>query len=137
MTRLFACLTLFLVALTAESPARAFELPPRESFDATVQRPLFFPSRRAGPPPEAAPTEMAPPAPDPAGGVRLIGVATDRQGRAVAVLRAGAGTERRVVVGDAIQGWRIESIDRNGLGLGLAGHHASVLILGMVPKAPD
>jgi hypothetical protein len=134
MTRLFACLA---IALAAAWPAEGFELPPRESFDATVQRPLFFPSRRAGPPPDSAPPETTAPAPDAAGGMRLIGVAVDRQGRAVAVLRAGAVTERRVAVGDTVQGWVIELIDRDGLGLTQAGQRASVLILGMLPKAPE
>lgn len=137
MTNLFGRLTIFLIALVAASSVGAFELPPRESFDATVQRPLFFPSRRAGPPPDFAPPETAAPAPDATGGARLIGVAVDRQGRAVAVLRAGAGTERRVAIGDMVQGWVIESIGRNGLGLALAGQRASVPVLGLLPKAPE
>lgn len=137
MTRLFGRLTFLLVALAAAPSVEAFELPPRESFDATVQRPLFFPNRRAGPPPDSAPPETAAPAPDTTGGARLIGVAVDRQGRAVAVLRAGAGTERRVAVGDTVQGWVIESIGRSGLGLTLAGQRASVPVLGLLPKTPD
>ncbi len=137
MTRLFGRLTFLLVALAAAPGVEAFELPPRESFDATVQRPLFFPSRRAGPPPDSTPTEATPPASAPMDGARLIGVAVDRQGRAVAVLRAGAGTERRVVVGDTIQGWVIDSIGRSGLGLTLAGQRASVPVLGLLPKPPD
>lgn len=137
MTRLFACLTFFWVALAAAWPAEGFELPPRESFDATVQRPLFFPSRRAGPPPDSTPSEATPPASAPMDGARLIGVAVDRQGRAVAVLRAGAGTERRVVVGDTIQGWVIEAIGRSGLGLTLAGQRVSVPVLGLLPKTPE
>lgn len=127
-----------LLALPLCTPATAFELPPRDAFDAMVQRPLFFPSRRAAP----AMVESAPPAtpaitPFPAEGTRVIGVAVDRQGRAIAVLRAAAGSERRVSVGDRVQGWIIDGIGRGGLTLSVDDQRAAVPVLGLVPPIPD
>ncbi len=129
---------LALLVLSPYGPATAFELPPRDAFDAMVQRPLFFPSRRAAPPMvEAAPTAPPTLATIPAEGTRLIGVAVDRQGRAIAVLRMAAGSERRVAVGDQVQGWTIDTIGRAGLGLSVADQRAAVPVLGMVPPLPD
>lgn len=127
-----------LLGLPLCTPATAFELPPRDTFDAMVQRPLFFPSRRAAPAMvEGAPTAVPALAPVPAEGTRVIGVAVDRQGRAIAVLRAAAGSERRVAVGDRVQGWTIDGIGRSGLSLSAVDQRATVPVLGLVPPNPD
>ncbi len=129
-----------LAGLSAALPAAAFEMPPRDSFEASVQRPLFFPGRRAGPPPTSAGPAEAAAVPDVApAGLRLIGLAVDSRGRAVAVLRGeGAdGPERRVTAGDTVQGWTIESVGRGMLVLTQAERRTTVPIAGILPKAQD
>ncbi len=129
-----------LASLLIADAAWAFELPPRDRFDATVERPLFFPGRRAGPPPDTAPLieNAAPPVSAPAARPRLIGVAVDATGRSVAVWRSEtAGSERRVIVGDSLDGWRVEGIGRAGVDLSRAGARVSVPVASALPVTPD
>jgi general secretion pathway protein N len=90
------------------------ELPPRESFRAALERPLFAPSRR---PPAAA--EAPPPEPEPvaeprldgprAPPFRLIGTVS-RRGRTEALVAAAGGPLERAVVGERVAGWLVTEI---------------------------
>lgn len=128
------------LAVLASGPALAFEMPPRDAFDATVERPLFFPGRRAGPPASAPPAADAVAVPPVApAGLRLIGLAVDRKGRAVAVWRSEApdGGERRAVAGDRIGEWTIDTVGRGGVEASSAGRRVLVPIAGLLPAGPD
>ncbi|WP_088344855.1 MULTISPECIES: hypothetical protein [Rhodomicrobium] len=86
-----------------------------ESLSATVERPLFAPSRRPAPAPDltaAAPPPIAPPAPPPPAppNYTLLGVIKDG-GRAVALLRnRDDGRNIRVEAGDVIGTWEIANV---------------------------
>lgn len=90
-----------------ETPQNLAPMPPIETFDEVVERPLFFRSRRppdpdAAPPPEAA---AAPKADFVLTGLVISG--TER----LALLRpAGSKTVERVHQGAEIEGWRVEAI---------------------------
>lgn len=128
-------------AVLAAGPAPAFEMPPRDAFDATVERPLFFPGRRAGPPASAPPAaDVAAVAPVAPAGLRLIGLAVDRKGRAVAVWRSETpnGGERRAVAGDKVGEWTIETVGHGGVELSSAGRRTIVVpIAGVLPAEPN
>lgn len=90
-------------------------LPPRESFRAAIERPLFAPSRRPAPPAEAPAATAEPTASlveaEPAGPpFRLIGT-VGRRGRSEALVAApGSGSLERVAVGGRIAGWLVSEI---------------------------
>jgi hypothetical protein len=93
------------------------------SLSATLQRPLFAPSRRP-PPAEAAPIARveepaAPLPPPPQPTVVLVGTLIDAQGPQ-AILRSGNDNkDKRVRVGDDVSGWKIKDIDDRHLTLAL------------------
>ncbi len=83
-------------------------LPPIESFDEVVERPLFFRSRRA-PDPDAAPPPEAEAAPK--ADFVLTGLVIVSGKERLALLRpAGSKTVERVHQGEEIEGWRVEAI---------------------------
>ncbi len=126
----------FLLALAIAAPAAsdvpAFELPPRDQFSATVERPLFSPGRRAlSGEPSAGPATVQ------AGNFQLIGLARDEKGRAVALVRdAAAGTQFRVMPGDTLNGWKVDRIAAGALVLSAAGQDRSVPLGEPLPAAP-
>ncbi len=83
-------------------------MPPIETFDEVVERPLFFRSRRppdpdAAPPPEAAPTPKA--------DFVLTGLVIVAGKERLALLQpAGSKTVERVRQGQEIEGWRVVAI---------------------------
>lgn len=87
-----------------DRPPPVFELPPADTFDALVKRPLFDPARRSQPePPRDGGTTST-------GTLRLVGIAGDG-GRTVALLRDDAtGRQFRLMEGDLIEGWRIDGL---------------------------
>jgi hypothetical protein len=92
-----------------------------EGLSATVDRPLFSPSRRAPAPPPLpaarAPELPAPPLPPP--NVVLVGIVMDGDS-AHAVIRAGA--EKKIMrarIGDDIGGWKVSQIEGRRLVLSL------------------
>jgi hypothetical protein len=95
-----------------------------ERLSATVDRPLFSPSRRPPPEPVAqAPQPPVPPAPPPA--LVLSGIVMDGE-RARAVVRVGA--EKKILhaqIGDNIDGWTVSQIEGRRLVLSLDGRFAS------------
>jgi hypothetical protein len=97
---------------------------PLERLSATVDRPLFSPSRRPPPGPVAkAPEPPVPPAPPPV--LVLSGIVMDGQS-ARAVVRVGA--EKRILhaqIGDNIDGWMVSQIDGRKLVLSLDGRFAT------------
>ena len=107
-----------------DSPGTAFSNPlaaqPQERLSATVDRPLFSPSRRPPPRPVAqAPEPTAPPPPPP--DLVLSGIVMDGES-ARAVVRVGA--EKKVVraqIGDDIGGWTVSQIEGRKLVLSLDG----------------
>lgn len=91
-------------AAAQDRPAPGFALPPADTFDALVKRPLFDPARRS--PPDAARDGGA----TPTGSLRLVGIAGDG-GRTVALLRDDStGRQFRLLEGDLIEGWRIDGL---------------------------
>jgi len=98
-------------AIAPEFGAAANDLPPVAAMDtrafvATLDRPLFSPTRRP-PPPKAAPDE--PPVADTLKDVRLIGLYTTTDGRAGALVRNGAAVQR-VALKEQIGGWTLDSV---------------------------
>lgn len=80
----------------------------------TVGRPLFEPSRRpferSRPAPAAAPVPIAKPAAPPEEPrFKLLGVIMDGS-RSLALLATGDGRSQRLEVGDAVDGWQVDSI---------------------------
>jgi hypothetical protein len=95
-----------------------------ERLSATVDRPLFSPSRRPPPGPVAqAPEPPAPPAPPP--NLVLSGIVMDgKNARAVVQL----GAEKRTLhaqIGDNIDGWTVSRIEGRKLVLSLDGRFAT------------
>ena len=120
-----------------------------ERLSATVDRPLFSPSRRRPPaPPVGQDPEpsRAPPPPPPS--LVLSGVVMDGQGAYVVVL---VGAERRMLraqIGDEIGGWTVSQIEGRKLVLSLDGRFATFTLFnrdvdqrnlngGTTPKAPE
>ena len=92
-----------------------------EGLSATVDRPLFSPSRRAPAPPPvpAAQAPAPPPPPAPPPNVVLVGIVMDGES-ARAVIRAGA--DRKIVrarIGDDVGGWKVSQIEGRKLVLSL------------------
>jgi len=89
-----------------------------ERLTATVERPLFAPSRSR--PPLEEPVQVAaapPPPPPPPPSFDLLGVVSD-DGRAIALLRRITdGTSFRVEAGDMIGGWRVASVEAKAVRL--------------------
>jgi general secretion pathway protein N len=98
-----------------------------EGLSATIDRPLFSPSRRAPAAPAApaaeAPAPPSPPAPPP--NVVLVGIVMDGES-ARAVIRAGA--EKKIMrarIGDDVDGWKVSQIEGRKLVLSLDDRHAT------------
>jgi len=92
-----------------------------EGLSASVDRPLFSPSRRASAPPPLpvaqVPAPPAPPSPPP--NVVLVGIVMDGE-RARAVIRTGA--EQKILrarIGDDVGGWKVAQIEGRKLVLSL------------------
>ena len=106
--------------ITLSNPLAAQSL---ERLSATVDRPLFSPSRRPPPGPVAqAPEPPVPPAPPP--DLVLSGIVMDGQS-ARAVVRVGA--EKKILhaqIGDNIDGWTVSQIEGRRLVLSLGGRYA-------------
>lgn len=109
-------------AVAPELGAAATELPrvaamDTRAFVATLDRPLFSPTRRP-PPPKAAVDEA--PAADALKDVRLVGLYTTADGRAGALLRNGA-VVQRVALKEQIGGWTLHSVQDRAATLTRAG----------------
>jgi hypothetical protein len=117
-----------------------------ERLSATVDRPLFSPSRRPPASPVAkAPEPLAPPAPP---DLVLSGIVMDGE-RALAVVRIGA--EKKILhaqLGDNIGGWTVSQIEGRRLVLSLDGRSATFTLFnrevdqrisgdGTASRAPD
>ncbi|MEN3378747.1 MAG: hypothetical protein V7604_4102 [Hyphomicrobiales bacterium] len=92
-----------------------------EGLSATVDRPLFSPSRRAPAPPPvpAAEAPAPPPPPAPPPNVVLVGIVMDGES-ARAVIRAGADKKiMRARIGDDVGGWKVAQIEGRKLVLSL------------------
>jgi hypothetical protein len=107
--------------VTLSNPLAAQSL---ERLSATVDRPLFSPSRRPPPGPVAqAPEPPVPPAPPP--NLVLSGIVMDGQS-ARAVVRVGA--DKKILhaqIGDNIDGWTVSQIEGRKLVLSLDGRFAT------------
>ncbi len=123
-------------AAIAAEPAEMVEprsLPPLQTFAAVVERPLFTPSRRLvrpveitavepEPEPEGAPEEGSPaaetePEEEPVTRPDLRFFGTVRRGREVTALvtREGVPELERLGLGDAVDEWKVTSVDRDRL----------------------
>lgn len=95
----------------ASEPTRArqaeFSLPPLAEYSEIVARPLFSPTRR--PPVETeADTDDASP---PLSGLVLAGVVISTEGRLALLRRSRTAEVVRVLLGQEIDGWRVEAIE--------------------------
>jgi hypothetical protein len=85
-----------------------------DQLPATRERPLFSPSRRPPPRPEAPRLEMAaaipPPAPRQPPSVALVGIVTDADGTWALVHAGGSEKITRARLGDQISGWKVSEI---------------------------
>ena len=89
-------------ALPAIQPADAGQ------FLATLERPLFSPSRRPPPPPLPAVVQASPP-PDPFAGLTLMGLYTAEDGVSGLLARV-EGKVRRIAVNEALGGWTLTAL---------------------------
>ena len=100
---------------------------------ATLNRPLFSPSRHPPAPPPPPPPVVpvaAPPPPPPAPPPNLVlfGVVIDGEG-ARAVVRTGAGGKLlRAQIGDDIEGWKVSQIEGRKVVLSLDGRFATFML---------
>lgn len=100
---------------------------PLEHLSATVDRPLFSPSRRqpAPPPPPLAKAPEPPAPPPPPPDLVLSGIVMDGEG-ARAVVRVGAEKKNiRAQIGDDIGGWMVSQIEGRRLVLSRDGRFAT------------
>ncbi len=123
---------------TAPPPADRMELPsfdglgllpPVETFDAIVERPLFAPSRRPFTAPEPVVVEETyEPAPDAPLEPGIVFVGTVRRGDRVLALvdREDGGGVDTVRIGATINGWQVLAIEDRALELGQAGERRSL-----------
>jgi hypothetical protein len=101
-----------------------------DQLSATLDHPLFSPSRRPPappppPPPPAEPAAAPPPPPPPPPDLVLFGVVMDGEG-ARAVVRAGADRKLlRAQIGDDIDGWKVSQIEGRKVVLSLDGRFAT------------
>ena len=107
-------------------------------FVATLERPLFSPSRRPPPPPPPPVVAAPPPPPDPLANVHLFGVFAGSEGTGGIIARV-EGKPRRIYINEAIGAWTLKSIDKRNATL-VRGDETRVLTLvharGAVPVAP-
>ena len=109
---------------TLPNPVAAQSL---ERLSATVERPLFSPSRRppTPPPPPVAKAPEPPPPPPPPPDLVLSGIVMDGEG-ARAVIRVGAEKiNRRAQIGDDVSGWMVSQIEGRRLVLSRDGRFAT------------
>ena len=106
-------------------------------FPATLQRPLFSPSRRkaAVEPPPPPPVAQEPPKPPAPPAVALIGVIADPEG-SQALLRSNGDKTLRVHVGDDVMGWRVGQIDARQLTLTLGDRAVSIALFAQKSANP-
>jgi hypothetical protein len=112
--------------VTLSNPLAAQSL---ERLSATVDRPLFSPSRRRAPTPPVGrdPEPRVPPPPPPS--LVLSGVVMDGESARVVVL---VGAEKRILraqIGDEIGGWTVSQIEGRKLVLSLDGRFATFTLL--------
>ena len=97
-----------------------FDFPSYESFHEVVERPLFSPTRR--PPAKVTPAQSKPkPTPKPKpqtarierGLFSVLGIVISDDERVSLVRLKKSGETVRMAVGDVVEGWRVESIDRD------------------------
>jgi hypothetical protein len=126
-------------ALGADAPAPAQDLngvtlpnplaaQSMERLSATVDRPLFSPSRRGAPTPPVG-RDPEPRVPPPPPNLVLSGVVMDGESARVVVL---VGAEKRILraqIGDEIGGWTVSQIEGRKLVLSLDGRFATFTLL--------
>ena len=115
------------------------QLPKAESTDlsrfvATLERPLFSPSRRPPPPPPPPKVAPPPPPPDPLANIQLFGVFADAEGQGGIMARV-EGKARRIHTGQNIGPWTLKSIQGRNVTL-TQGDQERVLNLAHARPAP-
>ena len=107
-------------------------VPAADTLAATVERPLFSPSRR--PPFEAPPVEIAPAQPPPPLPVPSLRGILMVRGAPLALLEGTSGSTVRVRQGDTIDGWTVRSITRGQVALEA---ETDRTVLSMFPKREE
>jgi general secretion pathway protein N len=107
------------------APSNPVAAQPLDELSATLDRPLFSPTRHppAPPPPPPPVVQVAapPPPPPPPPNLTLFGVVIDGEG-ARALVRAGADKKLlRAQIGDDIEGWKVAQIEGRKVVLSLDG----------------
>jgi|JI8StandDraft_1071087.scaffolds.fasta_scaffold260744_2 hypothetical protein len=104
-------------------------------FVATLERPLFSPSRRPPPPPPPpAPPPPPPPPPDPLATVHLYGVFAGDDGGGI-IVRVD-GKPRRVRISERIGAWTVTDIDNRNVTLVRGGETRILKLVHARPAAP-
>ena len=85
-------------------------------FVATLDRPLFSPSRRPPPPPPPPVVAPPPPPPDPLANIHLFGVFAGEEGTGGIIARID-GKPRRVGINERIGAWKITGIENRDVTL--------------------
>ena len=96
-------------------------------FVATLERPLFSPSRRPPPPPPPPVVAPPPPPPDPLANIHLFGVFAEDEGTGGIIARID-GKPRRININGNIGAWTLKSIDKRDVTL-VKGDETRVLTL--------
>ena len=79
-------------------------------FMATLERPLFSPSRRPPPPPPPPTVAPPPPPPDPFANIHLLGVFAGAEGKGGIIARID-GKPKRIYTDQSIGAWTLKSIE--------------------------
>ena len=104
-------------------------------FVATLERPLFSPSRRPPPPPPPpAPPPPPPPPPDPLATVHLYGVFAGDDGGGI-IVRVD-GKSRRVRINEKIGAWTLKDLDNRNVTLERGGETRVLKLVHAQPVAP-
>jgi hypothetical protein len=111
-----------------------------DRLSATLERPLFSPSRRppAPPPPQPVVQTAAPPAPPPSPpNLVLLGVVMDGES-AHAIVRNGTDKKiERAQIGDDIDGWKVSQIEGRKVVLSLDGRLATFTLFSSDRERPE
>jgi hypothetical protein len=118
-----------------------FNLPPRDWFSASTDRPLLSPNRRRSESVTGEPAAAIAAVPgtgvDNSGSFRLLGLVSGGKGRAVALVRDDhAGRQFRLAPGDGVNGWIVQQIDRRSITLTAGPVTQQVRIGDALPQRP-
>jgi hypothetical protein len=111
-----------------------------DELSATLDRPVFLPSRRPSkppPPPPAVVTTALPAAPPSPPNLLLLGVVIDGEGARAVVRTGGERKALRAQIGDDIDGWKVSQIEGRKVVLSLDGRFATFTLFTNDRERPE